>query len=227
MPELDEYFAEEYFHVYNRGVEKRNIFMEEKDYLRFVEGLREFNTTEASHLREIRESRRRLSQGEALGASKASPWGVPRVNSPIVEILSWCLMPNHFHLILKPLAKGGLTSFMRKLATGYSMYFNKKYERTGTLLQGPFKSKEIDTQESLLYVSAYIHLNPVTAGICQKPEDYCWSSYHDFISEETTLMLKVIPDFTGISADNYRSYVVGLQESRTFYKEDSLLIDGE
>ena len=82
-------------------------------------------------------------------------------DEPIVHIGAYCLMPNHFHILVTPLAENGIVQFMLKLSTGYSMYFNKRNERTGTLFQGRFKSKRTQTDEYLKYLFSYIHLNPV------------------------------------------------------------------
>ncbi len=81
--------------------------------------------------------------------------------SPLVAIGAYCLMPNHYHILATPLVENGLTTFMGKLGTGYSMYFNKKYKRTGALFQGTFKSEHAGTDEYLKYLYTYIHLNPV------------------------------------------------------------------
>ena len=113
----------------------------------------------------------------------------------LVDIHSFCLMPNHFHLILQQRAEGGITKFMRKLGTGYTMYFNEKYQRIGVLFQGKFKAIPITSDEYLLHLSRYIHLNPVDLiepgwkdnGIndwqraCKFIEGYRWSSLLDYI----------------------------------------------
>ena len=77
----------------------------------------------------------------------------------LVDIGIYCLVPNHFHLLIKEKTENGISEFVKKVATGYSMYFNKKYERTGSLFEGPFKAKRIDTDEYLKYIFSYIHLN--------------------------------------------------------------------
>ena len=132
-----------YYHVYNRGVEKRTIFLDHSDCYRFIHDLFEFNdTASAGKYSEVK-----------------PPQDIKR--ELIVDIVCFCLMPNHFHLILKQRVKGGISFFMKKLGTGYSMYFNKKYKRVGSLYQGCFKSKYIENDEYLIHLSRYIHLNPL------------------------------------------------------------------
>jgi putative transposase len=135
----------EYYHVYNRGVEKRKIFMDDGDHDRFVKLLYTANSTTPVHLSNY--------QGLSL-------LDIPK-GEEIVDIGAWCIMPNHFHLLLKEKIQGGVSIFMKKLLTGYSMYFNTKYHRRGTLFEGPFGAKHLDSDEYLKYQLAYIHLNPL------------------------------------------------------------------
>lgn len=176
-------FAEgEYYHIYNRGVDKRNIFTEKKDYERFLRLLFVSNGTKPFVFRDI--------QRKPLSA-------IVRENQ-LVAIGAYCLMPNHFHILIKEISENGASQFMEKLATGYSMYFNKKYQRSGTLFQGPFKAEHVDYDEYLKYLFAYIHLNPVKLidqhwkenGIRnskkakQYLDGYHSSSYLDYIKNE-------------------------------------------
>ncbi len=206
----NEYFAEEYFHVYNRGVEKREIFVDVADYLRFCEILREFNTTRNVSIEKRRRESAKNRIGSTLLAGKVEPI-LYQHEEKLVEILAWCLMSNHYHLLLRPLVEGGVAKFMTKINTGFTMYFNKRYERSGHLFQGRYKHKEIDTESSLLYVSAYIHLNPVRANICQSAEQYPWSSCKDFVSDYQG-RVNVDKDFVGVSADEYKIFINGLTE---------------
>jgi putative transposase len=137
----------EFYHVYNRGVEKRIIYETADDYKRFVELLYLANGTNSVDIREIQkenDSTYDWDKGDAL-----------------VAIGAYCLMPNHFHILLSPLHDDGVAKFMNKLCTSYSMYFNQKYNRKGTLYEGKFKAKWIDSDNYLKYLYAYIHLNPV------------------------------------------------------------------
>jgi putative transposase len=135
----------EFYHVYNRGVEKRVIFLDEADHKRFVKLLYTANSTKSVHLSNY--------QGLAL-------IGIPR-GQQIVAVGAWCIMPNHFHLLLKESIEGGISQYMHKLLTGYTMYFNKKYRRKGALFEGTFNVRHLDSDEYLKYQYAYIHLNPI------------------------------------------------------------------
>lgn len=129
-------------------------------------------------------------------------------NKTLVSIVSYCLMTNHFHLILYENKEGGISKFMGKLLTAYSMYFNTKYERSGPLFTRPFRSQHIGNESQYMYIFSYVHLNPVSIiekdwkenGVKNKKEtekfleNYRWSSYQDFI--EINRDEKVIIDFS-------------------------------
>jgi putative transposase len=140
----------EFYHVYNRGTDKRKIFLSEKDRERFLALLYLANGTNPVRMDNLRQ------QGFTLLALGELDRGVP-----LVDIGAYCLMPNHFHLLLQEKEEGGISRFMQKLTTGYTMYFNKRHERSGTLLQGVFKSTHVKDDRQLAYLLSYIHLNPV------------------------------------------------------------------
>jgi len=144
-----EYFTGEYYHIYNRGVEKRNIFLDGADYFRFILGAREFNcVAPVCNLYRFRDPL--VLEVKNIEKKK-----------PIVKFVCYALMPNHFHFIVQQVENGGISKFMQKLGTGYTKYFNKRYKRNGVLFQGVFKAKHISTDEYLLHLSRYIHLNPL------------------------------------------------------------------
>ncbi|OHA26546.1 MAG: hypothetical protein A3C06_03145 [Candidatus Taylorbacteria bacterium RIFCSPHIGHO2_02_FULL_46_13] len=142
----------EYYHLYNRGTDKRETFLNDHDRTRFIMLLYLCNTENALDIRELFIS----------GISVTDIFNVNR-GKLLVKIGAYCLMPNHFHLLVQEFSdKGlGISKFMQKLNTAYTMYFNKKYDRTGALFQGRFKAKHAHTDEYLKYLFAYIHLNPV------------------------------------------------------------------
>ncbi len=145
MRRLREIGFGEFYHVYNRGVDKRVIFLDEADRQHFLRLLFISNGTRVFVSREVA----KLSLGEFDRGE------------PITSIGAYCLMDNHFHLLLKETTVGGISAFMKKLCSAYSMYFNKKYGRTGHLFQGRFQERHADTDEYLQYLYSYIHLNPV------------------------------------------------------------------
>ncbi len=141
-------FAEgELYHVYNHGVDEKNIFVDEYDSLRFLESLIFFNTEES--LGGIYLSS--LSDGNEIASSKP--------HKKLVNIVSYCLNPNHFHLLLEQISEKGISEYMQRVGGGYTMYFNNKYKRKGSLFRGTFKSTWVNSNEYLLYLSAYINLN--------------------------------------------------------------------
>ncbi|MEK7621646.1 MAG: transposase [Patescibacteria group bacterium] len=143
-----EFSSHELYHIYQRGIEKRKIFLDRGDYLRFLMLLYVCNSKTSIHL-----SDRDTKQWKTI-------FELERAGS-LVEIVAYCLMPNHFHLLIYEKARGGISRFMQKLATAYSMYFNKKYTRTGGLFERPFKAQHVNDDYYLKYLFAYIHLNPV------------------------------------------------------------------
>lgn len=198
----------EYYHIYNRGVEKREIFMEKSDYSRFILLLYYANLFKPVNIRSV------INQG------------FPSVNreETLVDIGIWCLMPNHFHLLIKEKSDGGLSKFLSKLQTGYSMYFNKKNDRSGALFQGSFKAEHIDSDEYLKYIYSYIHLNPVKLiqsdwkerGISdiEKTKEflnnYKYSSYPDYLNlnrrENKILNKEAFPEYFD-SADIFKEEI--------------------
>ncbi len=170
-----------FYHIYNRGVEKRVIFLKDADYFRFIHCLYELNDSKAV----VNLSR---NVGVTISNNREK-------RDLLVDVVCYCLMPNHFHLILKQHQDGGVTKFMQKLGISYAMYFNQKYERVGSLFQGRFKAVLIENDDYLMHLSRYIHLNPVKrieedwqergikswTKVKKFLESYRWSSYQDYI----------------------------------------------
>ena len=178
----------EYYHLYNRGVEKRTIYLDQTDYRRFSHLLYLTNSTKPIHLQKI-------CPAVAYGRGRCLA-RIYRERRPdtFVDILAYCMMPNHFHLLVRAKEDCGVSKFMQKLCTGYTMYFNRRHRRGGTLFQGKFQSTHADTDEYLKYLYAYIHLNPMELlqpdwkeNRIQSPsaakaflDDYHHSSYLDY-----------------------------------------------
>ncbi|MFH1170154.1 MAG: transposase [Candidatus Vogelbacteria bacterium] len=138
----------EYYHIYNRGTEKRKIFLDWRDHWRFLALLYVANSQSVIHL------------SDHEGKNPITLFDLPRKET-LVDIGAYCLMPNHFHILIKETSDNNISRFMLKLQTGYPMYFNKKYQRTGSLFEGPFRAKHVDNDNYLKYLFAYVHLNPV------------------------------------------------------------------
>lgn len=179
------------YHIYNRGVEKRKVFLDNPDYFRFVHNLLELNTSRPAVPINLAARQTNLKQL----TWEIQPPGRPLRVNPLVEILAFCLMPNHYHLLVRQVIKNGIIGFMQKLGTGYTMYFNQKYRRVGPLFQGRFKSILVERNEHLIYLPYYVHANPLEL---RNPEwkngklknlvaaieflrNYHWSSHRDYL----------------------------------------------
>ncbi len=190
---LRTYFPGGYYHAYNRGAEKRDIFLDEFDYHHFIDLLKFYlvpqkidKQTKITHTPYWRS---RLADGELI-------------------LLCYCLMPNHFHFLTKQTKEDGVTKFMRHLGNSYVSYFNKKYDRVGCLFQGKFKAANIDNENYLFHLSRYIHQNPREVG----PLDiYPYSSYRNYIGKINQEWLKPYEILKSFSTTNqelsYESFV--------------------
>lgn len=168
------------YHVYNRGVEKRDIFLDEQDYAVFL------------HLLKYYLSPTSLNNTnpwiEFQNFKVARPRPLDNIETE-VELIAFCLMPNHFHLLVKQLTIDGVTKLLRRIATTYAIYFNKRYNRIGYLFQGPYKAALIETDNYLLHVSRYIHQNP--APLTRRNlVSYPYSSYKYYIGRARANWIK-------------------------------------
>lgn len=194
----------EFYHVYNRGVEKRTIFNNKFDYRRFINTLNYYqfgdNKLRYSHFLSLKVQ----DQLKALRELNQN-------FKKLVEIHCFCLMPNHIHLLLKQVTDGGISTFMRKATNSYSHFYNTKNERVGPLFQGNFGAVRIENSEQLIHVGRYIHLNPVTSFLI-KPEElsnYQFSSYPEYLNlkkgfsqtSETLSNFKDIESYTSFTLD--------------------------
>jgi len=206
------------YHIFNRGVEKRNIFTCEADYLRFLYNLLTLNTTETPP----RNTNRVIKKQEIRDTlCKVEPC----TGQGLVEILVFTLMPNHYHLMVRQLVDGGIVKFMQKIGTGYTMYFNTKNERVGSLFQGRFKAVLVEKDSHFLYLPHYIHLNPLelmpstmqgsksdnTEAQIKFLENYKWSSLQDYIGKEnfSTIINKSFLMETFGGEDSYKKEMAG------------------
>lgn len=162
----------EYYHIFNRGADKRNIFSDGHDYARFLQSMEEFNTVEPigsifeNSFRKHPKLGNPVSKLEDVGDSK-----------PLVHFTAYCLNPNHYHFLLKQVADKGIEKFMHRLGLGYTKYFNQKNLRSGVLFQGPFKGVHIDSNEYLLHVSAYVNLNNSVHKLGNGVSKSSWEEY--------------------------------------------------
>ena len=161
------YKPNSYYHIYNRGVDKRTLFKNTQDYAVFLNYLKEY----LSPLPEKHPQRQIAVNNKDYQCRNYC-------NSVI--LIAYCLMTNHFHLLIKQTDARNIELFMRSFATRYTSYFNKRYQRSGTLFEGPYKAVLIDSDEQLLHLSRYIHLNP-SPNLFKQP-----SSYPDYLQHKNT-----------------------------------------
>ena len=211
-----------YYHIYNRGTDKREIFLNNSDYLRFIALLYICNNIKPVHIQWFTQER-----------PLDEIFNIQRENI-LIDIGAYCLMPNHFHLLVKEKEENGISNFMRKLSTAYAMYFNKKYERSGNLFQGRFKSELIDKNEYLKYLFSYIHLNPIKliepnwkeTGIKDEGRaikflnNYQWSSYVFYIGgkqKDPILDKNKFPDYFE-NIKEFKTFIAGWLNYQSLFK---------
>jgi len=200
----------EIYHIVIRAIEVFKLFRDEKDYLRMVHDLFEFNDEDPV----LSSYRNWINRARTVLATLSPKFRKKR--KLLVEILAFCLMPNHVHLLVRQLREGGISKFMRKIGAGYGLYYNQKYKRSGHLFQGRYRIVHIKTEEQLKTVFVYIHTNPVAIivpgwkekGIkgqdLQKLlkflENYRWSSYPDYLEKQ---------NFPSLTAREFLTKVMG------------------
>ncbi|MBI2019241.1 transposase [Candidatus Daviesbacteria bacterium] len=183
----------QFYHIYNRGVEKRRIYENRRTYTRFLQAINYYR---------LEGPKPKFSNFIQYKSFEPDP------NKKIVDIVCYCLMPNHFHFLIKQLKEGGISEFISKLTNSYTKFYNTKFNRVGPLLQGQFKAVLIESDEQLVHVSRYIHLNSVSSFLTKKPEDYEWSSYNEYLNgkgvctkEEILNFFKSVADYKKFTDD--------------------------
>lgn len=175
---LKSYAENGYYHIYNRGVEKRIIFCDSQDYKVFLSYLKEY----------LQPPPPVEKRTEVIGnLSFIAPKRPLNNYNQEIELLSFCLIPNHFHLLIKQKSSRSVEFFMRSLLTRYVSYFNKRHKRVGVLFQGPYKAILIRNENYLLHLSRYIHLNPKKhLDVKESPLHSTYSSYGDYLGLRKT-----------------------------------------
>lgn len=202
---IKQFIENSYYHIYNRGVEKRHIFMDEMDYAVFLSYLKTYLLP-----KDERELQNTLADENANYAQKAEATKLLRMNnfSDDIELLAYCLMMNHFHFLVKQTQSTSIDSFMNSLLTRYSMYFNRKYKRVGHLFQGTYKAVLVESEEQLLHLSRYIHNNPSSKGV--PFQTYAYSSYGDYLNPGKSSWVKpgeVLAYFASKGINSYQEFM--------------------
>lgn len=181
----------EIYHVFNRGVEKRSVFLNERDYKHFLETIEHYCSTNTKLSRKAKSTIRPLQQRQ------------------LVEILGYCLMPNHFHLLLRQIGENGISIFLGRIENSFTKYFNIKNERVGPLFQGAFKAVLVENDEHFLHLSRYIHLNPLVGNLVKDLKKYRWSSFPAYLGEEKNGFLstqEILSHFS--SSKDYEKFIM-------------------
>ena len=227
------------YHIYNRGVAKYPICKEEGDYWRFLQGLCLFNDVKSTNrvLWELERQRGELNL-KILRDYVVSP---SHERDKLVRILAYCIMGNHYHLLVEEIREGGITQFMHKFGTGYSMFFNKKHERVGPLFQGRFKNVPVDDDLQLQYLLVYINvLNPANfvapnwkeegidniEKVLRYAEEYPWSSHQDYLGLRNSIILeKGVFENIFLTPKSYFDLVVAVLEGKKHEQIPHLLLE--
>jgi REP-associated tyrosine transposase len=166
-------------HIFNRGTDKRKIFLDDFDYERFLLTMKVAMSVDIGGMMKYRN----LTKNNATRAQLLVFYQELSSGSKLVDIIAYCLNPNHYHFILMQREDDGITKFMHKLSTSYTNYFNCKHKRSGSLFQGRFKSAHIDSNEYLLYLSAYVNGNNFIHKHNENIESWPYCSYPDYIGK--------------------------------------------
>ena len=213
---------EEIYHVYNRGVDRRPVFTQIREFQRAEDT---FNYYRFSNLN------LRFSKYQELSLDKRKEFlsNLSNNHPKLVDIISDCLMPNHFHFLLKQKEEDGISTFLANFTNSYTKYFNTRHDRTGSLFQGPFKATIIESDEQLLHVSRYIHLNPVVANLVTKEkfDSYPWSSLKEFLNEKENGICDKSQILTFFSSpEKYRNFLYDqIDYAKSLKKIEHLVFD--
>lgn len=214
----------EYYHIFNRGNNKQNIFFDQRDWVRFLFLILYFQSP--VKLYNLGRPTSCFVRSRAFNIHKDIENEI--IKKRYIEIINFALMPNHFHLLLHEMKEGGTSKFMQRILTAYTKYFNTKHGMIGHLFQGPYKAVHIKNNEQLLYLSTYIHRNPREVKDWKnKEEDYPWSSYQDFTKKNRwgeLLKTDIISTQFGKDLD-YLEFV--RTSSAKSFLDEELMIDGE
>lgn len=209
----------EWYHCYTRGVDKRKTFDTKADYQRFIQILYLANNTEAVHR-------------SNLGSSHESVFAHER-GELLVSVAAYCIMPNHFHLVMQETREGGIAKFMQKVGTSYAMYFNIKNERVGNLFVKPFRSKHLVTDGHWLHIAQYLHLNPLeifargwrdgkvrySRALENKLVTYQYSSLPDYLNVNRPEKAVLDPQARDLFADGMPRLRETMEDAAEYYRE--------
>lgn len=193
----------ETYHIFSRSIANFKIFNSDEDYQRMLYLMKYFQAqkppTKFSYFMELKQ----VQQFGFLNYFES----IDQDQTKIVQIIAYCFMPTHIHIILKQLRPNGISDFMSNVLNSYSRYFNTKYKRKGPLWESKFKNVLVENDEQLIHLTRYLHLNPVTANLVERPEDWQYSSYKEYI-DEVDFPFCQYDDLITTKSKEYRKFVL-------------------
>ncbi|OHA65798.1 MAG: hypothetical protein A3C04_03560, partial [Candidatus Wildermuthbacteria bacterium RIFCSPHIGHO2_02_FULL_45_25] len=230
-----------FYHVYNRGVDRRQIFLEDNDRWRFLQGLCLFNNEEITGniLWQLERNRGDVT----LGVLKEFISTSPENRNPLVRILAYCLMPNHYHFLVEEIRKDGISKFMQRFGGGYTRYFNNRYDRSGSLFQGTFKACLVDNEAYLQYLVVYLHvMNPGqlmypnikqegvkdTEELISFVDSFPWSTHQEYMEKRHSIIIdKGILGESIWDSSTYRNLIKAVLDEKRYEEISHLMIEDE
>lgn len=212
----------EIYHVFNRSIADFKIFNNDQEFLRMRDVIKYYQSEE----RFIKFSK--FIKLQAIKGNATDNY-FSKDEEKSVQIITYCVMPTHLHLVLKQLTEGGISIFMSKILNSYSKYFNIKHKRKGPLWENRFANVLVKSDEQLLHLTRYIHLNPVTAYLIEKPEYWLASSYQEYISKiDLNDRICKYDDILEINPISYRQFVEDrISSQRELAKIKELILERE
>lgn len=212
----DELTNGQYYHIYSRSIAKYIIFNKDNEFDRFIQLLDLYRFQKFGYKYSAFEKLDSSTQHEIVSNLRHG-------SDRIVSVVAYCIMPTHIHLLLKQNKTNGITNYMSKALNSYSRYFNTRHKRIGPLWAGRFKSVIVRDDQQLLHLTRYIHLNPTSAGLVERPNDWQQSSYQEYINKVgSKTALCETEDLFDISPSDYRKFV----NSRRSYQRELAQIKG-
>lgn len=192
----------EIYHIFTRSIANFQIFNNSDEFYRMMQLLRYYQYNNDLRFSDFLEMK--LVQNSGFDIALKT---ITKDKNPIVQIVAYCLMPTHPHLILKQLADKGISVFMSNVLNGYTRYFNTRHKRKGPLWESGFKNVLVDTDEQLLHLTRYLHLNPVTAHLTEKPENWTFSSFKECLLNSSSTVICGFRDILDIKPASYKKFV--------------------
>ena len=196
----------EIYHIYNKSISGYKIFNSYYDYSRMKRLFVYYSCVRKKKFSEWERGKKKMKKlDEKLD-----------IEEKFVDIIAYCIMPTHIHLILKQKKEKGISIFMSQISNSYAKYFNLKHKRKGPLWEGEFKNVLVSNDEQLLHLTRYIHLNPVTAGLVEKPQDWEFSSYQEYLNEIKDKRICNFKELLDIDPVSYKKFT----EDRISYQKE-------